>query len=121
MRCGNCKFFVELRDNRGSCTRIGEINTDGIIVYGVAEYSVSANFGCVLYENNAGYPAFSTRFAKMSQSNECDCHSCLRARHEIPMHLVTCPKCGNKRCPKADNHIFKCTQSNEPGQIGELE
>ncbi|MFC0260566.1 hypothetical protein, partial [Achromobacter marplatensis] len=25
---------------------------------------------------------------------------------------------GNKRCPRASNHIYACTRSNEPGQVG---
>lgn len=32
------------------------------------------------------------------------------------MHL--CPRCGNKRCPKATHHALLCTGSNEPGQPG---
>lgn len=35
--------------------------------------------------------------------------------------MICCSKCGHKRCPKASNHRFKCAQSNEPNQIGELE
>lgn len=30
--------------------------------------------------------------------------------------MVVCRICGNKRCPHATDHIFICTQSNEPGQ-----
>ena len=36
-----------------------------------------------------------------------------------PMWL--CPVCGNKRCPKASWHGFKCTGSNKTGQIPEFE
>lgn len=36
-----------------------------------------------------------------------------------PMWL--CPMCGNKRCPKATWHGYKCTGSNEPGQVAEAE
>ena len=35
--------------------------------------------------------------------------------------MIVCPKCGNKRCPKADGPQWKCNDSNEPGQIYELE
>lgn len=28
--------------------------------------------------------------------------------------FIVCKQCGNKRCPKADNHNFQCTNSNEP-------
>lgn len=35
--------------------------------------------------------------------------------------MTVCSNCGNKRCPKAENHKFKCTNSNEVGQVGEPE
>lgn len=35
--------------------------------------------------------------------------------------MILCPTCGNKRCPKAENELFKCTGSNEAGQVGELD
>jgi hypothetical protein len=35
--------------------------------------------------------------------------------------MICCHKCGNKRCPKAQNHAYKCSGSNEPNQVGELE
>lgn len=35
--------------------------------------------------------------------------------------MILCPTCGNKRCPKAENSLFKCTNSNAPDQIGELD
>jgi len=54
---------------------------------------------------------------------ECSCHACLE-KNNLPhrfMLMIVCPKCGNKRCPKAINCVHKCTGSNMPGQIGELE
>lgn len=32
-----------------------------------------------------------------------------------------CHICGNKRCPKTTNFLFKCTNSNEVGQVGEID
>jgi hypothetical protein len=32
--------------------------------------------------------------------------------------MIVCPKCGNKRCPKANDHRNECTGSNESGQPG---
>jgi hypothetical protein len=41
---------------------------------------------------------------------------------KTPMRImILCPTCGNKRCPKAENELFKCTGSNEVGQVGELD
>ncbi len=34
--------------------------------------------------------------------------------------MRVCPTCGNKRCPHVDPR-FRCTGSNEPGQVGVLE
>lgn len=36
----------------------------------------------------------------------------------ITQHMYLCPDCGNKRCPKATNHVLACTGSNTPGQAG---
>lgn len=63
-------------------------------------------------------------------NTQCQCIQCLRDRKEqhpsipgIPAEagrMILCPKCGNKRCPKATNHRHECTQSNEPGQHGSV-
>lgn len=34
------------------------------------------------------------------------------------MRMLLCPQCGNKRCPKANDHGHSCTGSNQPGQAG---
>lgn len=34
------------------------------------------------------------------------------------MRFVVCPDCGNKRCPRANDHRNACTGSNETGQEG---
>lgn len=53
-----------------------------------------------------------------------NCHACLTGVvHEsgLPMlatWMILCPICGNKRCPKANDHVNDCTDSNEPGQPG---
>jgi hypothetical protein len=46
----------------------------------------------------------------------CGCRDCI----PDAWWLVVCPECGNKRCPRADNHNFACTNSNEPGQTPTL-
>lgn len=50
----------------------------------------------------------------------CDCHSC-RERRPLTLsdiRMVLCPTCGNKRCPKANDHRNQCTGSNDSGQPG---
>lgn len=51
----------------------------------------------------------------------CNCWECITKK--MPGHVTffpVCRKCGNKRCPHQESHRFKCTNSNEPGQVGEL-
>lgn len=47
----------------------------------------------------------------------CWCRTC-RPVVLNDMRFVVCPDCGNKRCPRANNHRNACTGSNEPGQEG---
>ena len=47
----------------------------------------------------------------------CWCRTC-RPVDLNDMRFVVCPDCGNKRCPRANNHRNACTGSNEPGQEG---
>lgn len=54
------------------------------------------------------------------REGKCGCHACIEARGHTAMHMVVCPTCGNKRCPKATWHKFICTNSNEAGQPGSI-
>jgi len=49
-----------------------------------------------------------------------DCEQCRRDAKAIPTYMIVCPDCGNKRCPQAMNHKYKCTSSNDVGQVGEF-
>ena len=53
--------------------------------------------------------------------SQCNCRRCIDERGERPTWFIVCPKCGNKRCPKASDHRFRCTGSNALGQTGETE
>ena len=46
-----------------------------------------------------------------------DCEKCRSDAGAFPIYMIVCPDCGNKRCPQAINHRFKCTNSNEPYQV----
>ncbi|HGH7464344.1 TPA: hypothetical protein ACG71I_000725 [Klebsiella pneumoniae] len=48
---------------------------------------------------------------------DCWCRTC-RPVVWNDMRFVVCPDCGNKRCPRANDHRNSCTGSNEPGQEG---
>ena len=47
----------------------------------------------------------------------CWCHACRPVTFD-DMRMVLCPDCGNKRCPKANDHRNACTGSNATGQAG---
>jgi len=49
-----------------------------------------------------------------------DCHRCRHESAQPVTHMITCPTCGNKRCPKASDHRLACTGSNAPGQTGSV-
>lgn len=51
------------------------------------------------------------------QKPDCWCLTC-RPVTLNDMRFVECPDCGNKRCPRANDHRNACTGSNEPGQEG---
>lgn len=53
----------------------------------------------------------------------CWCLRCIDApKHGLDnpaaRRMILCPACGNKRCPRATDHRFACTGSNETGQFG---
>ena len=50
-------------------------------------------------------------------SEPCWCATC-RPVSFGDMRMVLCPVCGNKRCPRATDHRYACTGSNEVGQVG---
>lgn len=50
---------------------------------------------------------------------QCRCRACLALLAEPVVEFTVCPQCGNKRCPKADDHRNACTGSNEPGQVAQ--
>lgn len=49
---------------------------------------------------------------------KCPCLTCLLQAGRLVWWMVVCEECGNKRCPKANDHRYECTGSNEPGQPG---
>ncbi len=49
------------------------------------------------------------------------CHSCFKVSGGVMLdRMILCSECGNKRCPKATDHNFSCTGSNDPGQLGSI-
>lgn len=58
--------------------------------------------------------------AQAGAAPQCWCLTCRPMRLEDPysIRMALCPTCGNKRCPKANDHRNECSGSNEPGQPG---
>jgi hypothetical protein len=57
------------------------------------------------------------------QKYECWCYKCNENKMVNGIsfaltRMIVCSKCGNKRCPRATDHRYSCTNSNEPGQPG---
>jgi hypothetical protein len=52
-------------------------------------------------------------------SLSCGCLKC--SPNVFPnLRFNVCPICGNKRCPHASDHNYKCTNSNDVGQNGSV-
>lgn len=60
------------------------------------------------------------RSVQSFRQGKCICHRCLKERDEVRTFMILCPKCRNKRCPKASDHNLECTDSNLPGQPGSV-
>ena len=61
-----------------------------------------------------------------AEVKQCNCSQCNHvdelgaAKNLKGRRMILCPKCGNKRCPKASHHDNACADSNEPGQPGSI-
>lgn len=57
------------------------------------------------------------KLSRILEKKNCWCLTCRPITFD-DVRFVVCPDCGNKRCPKANNHENECTNSNEVGQPG---
>ena len=74
--------------------------------------------GTKLYLHAQPAPVVPGKWIPVSeQKPDCWCLTC-RPVTLNDMRFVVCPDCGNKRCPRANDHRNACTRSNEPGQEG---
>jgi len=55
---------------------------------------------------------------KKTEDETCKCFSCLSKKNGSYVGFIVCEKCGNKRCPHANDHVNECTNSNDVGQDG---
>jgi len=108
---GNLKLFVGVAPDE----------TAAIRAEAKAEALREAADRAVAYLENAGsyYVAVSSRTI-----NQIRAAITQEANDYTPIDfspMIVCPVCGNKRCPKASDYRYKCTNSNDPGQTPELE
>jgi hypothetical protein len=71
---------------------------------------------------NAGIKSYADGLRKL-ELNCNNCWECLKDTKSngisfTAIRMILCAVCGNKRCPKATNHLNECTGSNEPNQKG---
>lgn len=62
-------------------------------------------------------PVPASALAPAKPMSACWCTTC-RPVTLLDSRMVLCPTCGNKRCPRANDHRHDCTGSNLPGQPG---
>jgi hypothetical protein len=55
---------------------------------------------------------------KPLSEDRCNCLTCQKDENRLFWGMTLCSKCGNKRCPHANDHRNECTNSNESGQKG---
>lgn len=61
--------------------------------------------------------AVATPASPAEPMSACWCATC-RPVTLLDSRMVLCSTCGNKRCPRANDHRHDCSGSNEPGQSG---
>jgi len=96
----------------------GQINT--------IDYRTDAEKGFTDPRTVAGLDvSFPTEKHMSFAPEQCECHRCIEEKGlkvgPLPLSsvkMILCPACGNKRCPKANDHRNECSGSNEPGQPG---
>lgn len=56
----------------------------------------------------------------LNPAGACACMVCTDVTRTTVNFRYACEVCGNKRCPHHADHRYRCTGSNEPGQVGEI-
>lgn len=97
-----------------------------IDVTDIVDYYITCDCKCDSKTDECkGNEVIKYKFKQPSDNNgvvtfkECQCLKC--SPIEFPnFRFNVCSICGNKRCPHASDHNYKCTNSNEVGQIGSV-
>nr|WP_318382351.1 hypothetical protein [uncultured Enterobacter sp.] len=78
---------------------------------------IEVDCGCVTTETFYHWLRVAYNAGNSPMIPDCSCHTC-RPVTIADMRFVVCPECGNKRCPRANDHRNACSGSNEHGQEG---
>lgn len=89
--------------------------------------SIGIGYGTTAWTKDGS--AYEQMKSRIEDTKQCWCHKCigntLVSGSPFPItfsmtHMILCPTCGNKRCPKASDHTLECTNSNAPNQAGSV-
>ena len=83
----------------------------------IDQVRMRAQFGRIEDDEIVAVLSIALRRLASAQRAKCWCETC-RPQTVSDMRFIVCPDCGNKRCPKANDHRNTCTGSNEVGQPG---
>ncbi|WP_241165126.1 hypothetical protein [Citrobacter freundii] len=78
---------------------------------------IDVDCGCVTTEAFYHWLRVAYEAGNSPVTPDCSCRTC-RPVTFTDSRFVVCPECGNKRCPRANDHNNACTGSNETGQVG---
>jgi len=73
-----------------------------------------------LWDNSPAEPADPNSPSYRARPDLCPCLQCNTDAGVEVWWMVVCQQCGNKRCPHATDHLYACTGSNDPGQVGSV-
>lgn len=96
----------------GKCCRI-----PGATFYNAAEFAIDEVEACRAAMLQAEPVKTADRLGNSPLIPDCWCRTC-RPLTLNDMRFVVCPDCGNKRCPRANDHRNNCSGSNDPDQEG---
>ncbi len=119
-------FWLERRANNDNCAAFGASYSDLVKKYEVVKDLGSRNpFRQALNEvvlrcatSGIAIDDIMEKHGLTLEDNQDFCcyrHAGQGTRMSV---MILCTKCGNKRCPKATDCSYDCTDSNEPGQPG---
>ena len=91
-------------------------NAELVLSYAAGQWKYVKRDGNSCSDDAVSQTSHSVSGAEGMSKLKCWCLTCVPIAEHSRMAL--CPDCGNKRCPKANDHRNACTGSNDLGQKG---